>query len=362
MDVIELMQEAHHEQVVFCHDENSGLKSIIAIHDTTLGPALGGTRMWPYSDTEEALVDVLRLSEGMTYKAAVSGLALGGGKAVIIGDSKTDKTEALLRAHGRFVDTLGGRYITAEDVGITVEDIEYVYQETRYVTGIKSTPQGSGDPSPVTASGVYHGIRASCQHKLGSGDLRDVRVAIQGAGSVGYFLSEDLATEGAHITITDIDQDKVRRVVDEFGASVVQPDEIYDVDADVFAPCALGAILNDDTIPRLKTQIVAGGANNQLEDDRHGAMLEERGILYAPDYVINAGGLINVYGEIVGYDRETAKQKASEIYDALLSIYEISEEDGIPTYRAADRLARQRLRAVRAETMVEEVVPTGSQS
>lgn len=358
MDIFDLVQDAGHEQVVFCHDEASGLKSIIAIHDTTLGPALGGTRMWPYRNTQEALIDVLRLSEGMTYKAAVAGLALGGGKAVIIGDPRTDKTEALLRAHGRFVGTLGGRYITAEDVGITVEDMEHVYKETKHVTGIQSSPHGSGDPSPVTAYGVYWGIKASCRHKLGSDELAGVRVAVQGAGSVGYHLCGDLAGEGAEITITDIDPGRVQRVVDAFGAAAVGPQEIYDIDCDVFAPCALGAIVNDSTVRRLKCRIVAGAANNQLDEDRHGDALDARGILYAPDYVINAGGLINVYGELRGYDRETAKREARKIYDTLLSIFRIAEEEGIPTYRAADRLARLRLQEAHERTDVDKPRPS----
>ncbi|MGH7565614.1 MAG: Glu/Leu/Phe/Val dehydrogenase dimerization domain-containing protein [Gemmatimonadota bacterium] len=347
MDVFDQIHEAHHEQVVFCHDAESGLDSIIAIHDTTLGPALGGTRMWPYRSTHEALVDVLRLSEGMTYKAAVADLELGGGKAVIIGDSKRDKTPELLRAHGRFVDTLGGRYITAEDVGIGVEDMEYVYEETRHVTGIKSSPQGSGDPSPVTAFGVYNGIKASCKQKLGGDDLDGVRVAVQGAGHVGYYLCENLAADGAVLSICDIDEERVQKVVDDFGATAVETDAIYDVECDVFAPCALGAIINDATLRRLRCRIVAGGANNQLEENRHGDALDAKGILYAPDYVINAGGLINVYGEIVGYGLETAKEKAHGIYGTLLSIYEIAAEEGIPTYRAADRLARERIRKAR---------------
>jgi leucine dehydrogenase len=349
LDIFDLIHEAHHEQVIFCRDPEAGLDSIIAIHDTTLGPALGGTRMWPYRTTEEALIDVLRLSRGMTYKAAVAGLALGGGKAVILGDPRLDKTEALLRAHGRFVNTLGGRYITAEDVGITVQDMEYVYQETEWVTGIKSKPRGSGDPSPVTAYGVYHGIRASCQWKLGSSDLDGIRVAVQGAGAVGYYLCENLADDGAILTITDIDEAKAARVVADFGASSVAPDDIYDVECHVFAPCALGAVVNDTTIPRFLCLIIAGAANNQLAEDRHGDELEEKGILYAPDYVINAGGLINVYGEIAGYGLRRAKEKAAEIYDTLLSIYQIAEDEGIPTYKAADRLAQQRLAAVREE-------------
>ncbi|HET6341029.1 MAG TPA: Glu/Leu/Phe/Val dehydrogenase dimerization domain-containing protein [Gemmatimonadota bacterium] len=349
MDIFDLMQDYGHEQVVFCHDEESGLKSIIAIHDTTLGPALGGTRMWPYRSTQEALIDVLRLSEGMTYKAAVAGLELGGGKSVILGDPKTDKTEALLRAHGRFVDTLGGRYITAEDVGISVDDMEYVYQATRHVTGIRSSPRGSGDPSPVTAYGVYWGIKASCRQKLGSDDLSGVRIAVQGAGHVGYHLCEDLAAEGAVISITDIDQERVNRVVEEFGATPIAPDDIYDVDCEVFAPCALGAVINDQTLRRLRCRVVAGAANNQLAEDRHGDAVDARGILYAPDYVINAGGLISVYSEIVGYDAETAKEKARGIYETLLKVYRIAEEDAIPTYRAAERLARHRLRKARLQ-------------
>lgn len=349
MDVFDQIHEAHHEQVVFCHDAESGLDSIIAIHDTTLGPALGGTRMWPYRSADEALTDVLRLSEGMTYKAAVANLELGGGKSVIIGDSKRDKTPELLRAHGRFVDTLGGRYITAEDVGIGVEDMEYVYEETKHVTGIRSTPHGSGDPSPVTAYGVYNGIKASCRKKLGTDELKGVRVAVQGAGHVGYHLCENLAAEGAVLTICDIDDDRVRKVVADFGATPVGSDEIYDVECDVFAPCALGAIINDGTLRRLRCSIVAGAANNQLEEDRHGDALDAKGILYAPDYVINAGGLINVYGELVGYGLETAKEKARGIYGTLLSIYDIAEEEATPTYRAADRLARERIRKAREQ-------------
>lgn len=355
MDVFDQIHEAHHEQVLFCHDAESGLDSIIAIHDTTLGPALGGTRMWPYRSTHEALIDVLRLSEGMTYKAAVAEIELGGGKAVIIGDSRRDKTPELLRAHGRFVDTLGGRYITAEDVGIGVEDMEYVYEETRHVTGIRSSPQGSGDPSPVTAYGVYNGIKASCLKKLGTDDLKGVRIAVQGAGHVGYYLCENLAADGAVISITDIDTERVHKVVADFGATPVDPDEIYDVDCEVFAPCALGAIINDATLRRLRCQVVAGGANNQLEEDRHGDALDAKGILYAPDYVINAGGLINVYGEIVGYGLETAKEKARGIYGTLLSIYDIAAEDGIPTYRAADRLARERIRKARERKAAQPV-------
>ncbi|MFN2431925.1 MAG: Glu/Leu/Phe/Val dehydrogenase dimerization domain-containing protein [Gemmatimonadota bacterium] len=340
------MAAANHEQVVFCRDPASGLHAIIAIHNTTLGPALGGTRMWPYVSEEEALIDVLRLSEGMTYKAAVTGLNLGGGKAVILGDPRRDKSEALLRAHGRFVDTLGGRYITAEDVGITVSDIEYVSMETSFVTGVSSIPGGSGDPSPVTAFGVYHGIKAAAKRVWGSAELKGRSVAIQGAGSVGGHLARDLAAEGARLYVSDIDPARVQQVVERTGAAGVPPEEIFGLDVDVFAPCALGAIVNDETIPQLRCRIVAGGANNQLAEDRHGDELLRRGILYAPDFVINAGGLINVYSELQGYDAVAARSKARGIYDTLLAIFERAEADGIPTYRAAERLAEARIQDV----------------
>jgi leucine dehydrogenase len=340
------MAEASHEQVVYCRDAASGLRAIIAVHDTTLGPALGGTRMWPYRSELEALTDVLRLSEGMTYKAAVTGLNLGGGKAVILGDPGRDKSEALLRAHGRFVDSLGGRYITAEDVGITVADVETMAMETRFVTGILSTPGGSGDPGPVTAFGVYHGIRACATRVWGEPVLEGRRVAVQGAGSVGSHLARHLAEEGARLWISDLDAARARRVAEATGAVVVDPEAIFDVEADVFAPCALGAVVNDATIPRLRVRVVAGAANNQLAEDRHGDELARRGILYAPDFVINAGGLINVYLELQGYDPEVARSKARGIYDTLLAIFERAEADAIPTHRAAERLAEARIRDV----------------
>jgi leucine dehydrogenase len=342
-DTFQRMDLAQHEQVVFCRDAASGLRAIIAIHNTTLGPAVGGTRMWPYASEEEALIDVLRLSEGMTYKAAVTGLNLGGGKAVIIGDPKRDKSEALLRAHGRFVDSLGGRYVTAEDVGITVQDMEYVYMETPFVTGVASAPGGGGDPSPVTAFGVYHGIKAAAKKVWGSPDLAGRSVAIQGVGSVGGHLAQNLAAEGVRLHVSDIDPARVQRVVQETGATAVAPEEIFGLDVDVFAPCALGAILNDRTIPQLRCRIVAGGANNQLAEHRHGDELMRRGILYAPDFVINAGGLINVYSELQGYDPVAARNRARGIYDTLLAIFERAEADGIPTYQAAERLAEARI-------------------
>ncbi|MFQ6102904.1 MAG: Glu/Leu/Phe/Val dehydrogenase dimerization domain-containing protein [Candidatus Glassbacteria bacterium] len=343
MVCFERMSELEHEQVVFCHNKVANLKAIIAIHNTILGPALGGTRMWPFKSEEEALIDVLRLSRGMTYKAALAGLNLGGGKAVIIGNPKKDKTENLFRAFGRFVESLGGRYITAEDVGTTVQDMEYVFMETKHVTGVAMTRGGSGDPSPFTASGVYHGIRACVKEKMKRDDLEGLRVAVQGVGHVGYHLVKNLTEAGAKCIVTDIDKDKIERVVDEFKTENVEPDEIYGVDAEIFAPCALGAVINDKTIPMLKCQIVAGGANNQLAEERHGDVLHERGILYAPDYVINAGGLINVSIELEGYVRERALKKTEQLYDSLLKIFELKKRKKIPTYKAADLLAEERI-------------------
>lgn len=341
--MFDLINEHNHEQVVFCHDESAGYKGIIAIHDTTLGPALGGTRFWNYASDSEAIVDVLRLSRGMTYKAAVAGLNLGGGKSVIIGDPKTQRRELIFRAHGRFVETLKGRYITAEDVGTSVEDMEYVFMETEHVTGRGDT---SGDPSPVTAYGVYRGIKAAAQEKYGSGDLEGKTVTVQGVGHVGYYLCRYLCEEGAKLVVTDIDRERVERVVMDCGARAVGPDEIYDVEADIYAPSALGATVNDETLKRLKVSIIAGAANNVLAKERHGDVLHERGILYAPDYVINAGGLINVYGELNGWSAERSKRKAAEIYNTLLQIFEVAREEGIPTYTAADRVAERRIKQV----------------
>jgi leucine dehydrogenase len=343
--IFELMKEHGHEQVVFWSDPITNYRGIIAIHNTTLGPALGGTRFWNYTSEEEAIIDVLRLSKGMTYKAAVSGLNLGGGKSVIIGDPKTTRREMIFRTHGRFVDSLKGRYITAEDVGTSVEDMDYVQMETRFVAGVAG---GSGDPSPVTAYGVYRGIKACAKERFGDDSLSNLTVAVQGVGHVGYYLCEYLAAEGAKLVVTDIDQVRVQRVVDEFRARAVKPNEIYEVDAQVFAPCALGAVVNDQTLAKFKFQIIAGAANNQLADDYHGDELEKRGILYAPDYVINAGGLINVYGELHNWTADRANRKAGEIYDTLLDLFELAREQGIPTYEAADRLAERRIEQVGA--------------
>lgn len=340
-----MLSEGGHEQVVFCRNDAAGLKAIIAIHDTTLGPALGGCRMWHYETEEEALTDVLRLSRGMTYKAAAAGLNLGGGKAVIIG-KRDQKSEALFRVFGRFIESLNGRYITAEDVGTSVHDMEYIFMETKYVTGVAPAHGGSGDPSPVTAFGVYQGMRAAAKAAFGSESFKDKRIAIQGLGNVGKNLVRHLHEEGAKLTVTDIDEKRCHRIKEEYGCEVVTPDSIYDVDCDIFSPNALGAVINDDTIGRLKCKVVCGGSNNQLKEDRHGKELGERGILYAPDYVVNAGGLINVYVEMEGYVRDRALRMAGGIYQNTERVINISREQGIPTYEAADRFAEERIEKI----------------
>lgn len=345
LDTFELMAEGGHEQLVLWSEPESGYRGIIAIHDTTLGPALGGTRFWNYENERAAILDALRLARGMTYKAAVAGLGLGGGKSVIWGDSHTEGREAIFRAHGRAVESLKGRYITAEDVGTSPADMEFVRMETAHVAGLLGA---SGDPSPVTAFGVYQGIRACARIEYGDDSLAGRHVAVQGLGHVGYFLCEDLARDGARLTVTDIDPERVQKAVDAFGATAVATDAIYDVDADIFSPCALGAVVNDDTIARMKVDIVAGAANNQLEKSRtHGQALQDKGILYAPDYVINGGGLINVYGELHGWSREQSKDKAGHIYDTLLHIFQLAKSEGIPTGVAADRIAEDRILAAK---------------
>lgn len=337
-----------HEQVVFCQDEATGLKAIIAIHNTVLGPALGGTRMWNYATDEEALIDVLRLSRGMTYKAAISGLNLGGGKAVLIGDPAKLKNEAFMRRFGRFVDSLGGRYITAEDVNMKTRDMEYVHMETDYVTGIPESMGGSGDPSPVTAYGVYMGMKATAQHVYGSDNLSGKSVVVQGVGQVGMYLVDHLTKDGAKVYISDIVEEKLKRVAKNSGAEVVGMDEVYDLDVDIYAPCALGATLNDDTIPRLKASIIAGGANNQLKEERrHGYMLIDRGITYAPDFLINAGGLINVGAEYYGpFNREKAHHDAEKIYDTTLAILKMATDESISTQEAAIKIAEKRMATI----------------
>jgi leucine dehydrogenase len=330
-----------HEQVVFCHDKSSGYRGIIAIHSTTLGPALGGTRFWQYSSDEAAFTDALRLARGMTYKNAVAGLNLGGGKAVIIGDNTTRNREMLFRAHGRFVESLGGRYITAEDVGTSPGDMDFVHMETEYVGGLGAR---SGDPSPVTARGVFRSILASAQWRWGSTSLEGRTVVVQGVGHVGQFLCHELAAVGAKLKVHDIRAERAKEMVDRYGAVAVSADGVYTTEADIFAPCALGAVLNDDTIPKLRVEIVAGGANNQLLDrDRHAAALEERNILYAPDFVANAGGVINVYSELTGWSTERTLRKADEIFETIMGVYQIAKEQSITTALAADRLAERRL-------------------
>lgn len=346
--IINKMESGEFEQVVFCHDKESGLKAIIAIHDTTLGPALGGCRIWNYDNEEDALVDAMRLAKGMTYKNAVAGLNLGGGKTVIIADPKKDKTEALLRAYGRYVESLNGRYITAADVGSQPEDLDIVYQETDYVVGISESYGSSGNPSPVTAMGVYKAMRRTAKEAFGDDSLEGKNVAVQGCGSVAYTLCKHLHEAGANIIATDIDEEAVERVVKDFGAEKVGVDEIYEVEADIFAPCALGAILNDDTIPKLKVKAVCGSANNQLADvKKHGQMLKDRGIIYAPDFIANAGGVINVADELLGYNRERALEKASTIYDQIGLVFDIAKEENITTAEAADKMAEERIETMK---------------
>lgn len=342
--VISKMEMMGHEQILFCTDEETGLKAIIAIHDTTLGPALGGTRMWDYTTEAEALQDVLRLSRGMTFKAAISGLNLGGGKAVIIGDANTEKTEALMRKFGEYVDSLGGKYITAEDVGMNTKDMQYVRQMTKHVTGIPQSMGGSGDPSPVTAYGVYMGMKASAKFKWGSDSLKGKKILVQGVGNVGKNLVKHTTEEGAKVYITDINVSKLEKVSKMYGAEIIMGDSIYDMDMDIYAPCALGATLNTNTLNRLKCDIIAGAANNQLEDELvHAEMVKEKGLIYAPDFLINAGGLINVYSEINGYNREKSLEQTKKIYNTTLEILLKADAEDITTHKAALIIAQQRI-------------------
>lgn len=338
------LSDLGHEQVLFCSDNETGLKAIIAVHSSVLGPALGGTRMWTYASDMDALTDVLRLSRGMSFKAAISGLNLGGGKAVIIGDSRKQKSEAFMRRFGKFVENLNGKYITAEDVGTSTRDMEWVKMETDHVTGIPEVMGGSGDPSPVTAFGTYLGMKASMKKVTGSDSLAGKKVIVQGTGNVGYYLCDLLKKEGAKIFAFDIFEDKLSRVVNEFGATAISEDQVYSMDADVFSPNALGAILNENTISQLKVSVIAGGANNQLKDEVADAKrLQERGIIWAPDFVINAGGLINVYTELEGYNRERAMSRAEGIYDTTLRIYDYAEANNITSSESSIVLAKKRI-------------------
>lgn len=344
--VISPMLDYGHEQVVFCQDEASGLKAIIAIHDTTLGPSLGGTRMWNYANEMEAINDVLRLSRGMTYKASISGLNLGGGKAVIIGDSYTQKSEALFRRFGKFVNSLSGKYITAEDVGINPKDMEYVSMETKHVSGLPKSLGGSGDPSPVTAYGVYMGMKAAAKVQYGSDSLKDKKIAVQGIGHVGEHLVKHLSKEGAKVSISDINEKRLKSVAERYNVEIVEGD-IYDIPMDIYAPCALGGTINDDTIGRLKASIIAGAANNQLLNEQaHGTALHDNGVLYAPDFLINAGGLINVYREVEGISEERAMELTEGIYHTTLNIFKLAASQNVTPHEAAFQIAEARLSSI----------------
>lgn len=343
-DLFSDLENKDHEQILFCQDKATGLKALIAIHNTVLGPGLGGTRMWTYAKEEDAVRDVLRLSRGMTYKASISGLNLGGAKAVIIGDPKTQKSEALMRKFGRYVQNLSGKYITAEDVGTTTKDMEYVAMETDHVVGLPEIRGGGGDPSPVTAYGVYMGMKAAAKKAYGNDSLEGKTIAIQGVGKVGLHLVEYVHNEGAKIYVTDIFDTGVKIAVEKFGAISVPSEDIYGLDVDIFAPCALGAILNTENINKLKCNIIAGAANNQLENEReHGDLCQDKGILYAPDFLINAGGLINVFSEYNGYVREIAMSQTEDIYNTTLAIFNHAEENKVNTQLAAIQLAEKRV-------------------
>lgn len=346
--VFDLMQQMGHEQVVFCHDPHSGLNAIIAIHNTTLGPALGGTRLWNYNSHHEAVVDALRLSRGMTYKAAISGLNLGGGKAVIVGDASKVKSEGLWRRYGKFVDSLNGKYITAEDVNTSARDMEYIALETESVTGVPEYMGGSGDPSPFTAYGVFVGMKAAAKKQWGSDSLSGKKVVVQGVGHVGQYLVGHLIEAGAKIYITDINQDKLNQTVEKFrSVEVIEGNDLFDMEMDIYAPCALGATVNDESIAKMKCPIIAGAANNQLADENvHGPKLIEKGILYAPDFLINAGGLINVSAELDGYNKERVMGNVEKIYDRTLEIFALSEKEKIHTQAAATQIAEKRLRDI----------------
>lgn len=328
-----------YERVLLGSDDAAGYQGIIAIHSTELGPAVGGTRYWSYKTEDDAITDALRLARGMTYKNALAGLPFGGGKSIIMRDGNAPDREQLFRAHGRMVNSLAGKYITAEDVGTSTADMEYILKETSYVGGLQGR---SGDPSPHTARGVFRAMQAAAKHKWGSEDLAGKTVAIQGCGHVGYFLAGELARVGAKLIVADVDPAKVKRAVEDHRAAAVEPEEIYSAPADIFAPCALGGVLNDQTIPQLKATLVVGAANNQLLESRHGELLQQRGVLYAPDYAANAGGVINgCCREMLGWDVEKTLAKTDAIYDTLLKIFAMADREKIPTYQAADRLAEE---------------------
>lgn len=347
MSLFGQLNSYEHEQVVFGYDKDTGLKCIIAIHNTVLGPALGGTRMWNYQSETDAIKDALRLSRGMTYKSAISGINLGGGKAVIIGDPHKDKSEKLWRSYGKIVNSLNGKYVTAEDVGTSAEDMEYIAEETKHVMGKPSYLGGSGDPSPMTAYGTYLGIKASAKKLWGNDNLSGKKIMVQGMGHVGQYLLEHLAKEGANIYVSDIYENKIKEASSKFKVNVVAADKVYEQAVDIYSPCALGATINDGTINQFKCSIIAGAANNQLENEvKHADILKEKGILYAPDFLINAGGVINVYLEMVGYSKERAMAYTEKIYDRTLEIYNRSEKDNITTHKAAMTLAQERINSI----------------
>ncbi len=347
MNIFTEIIELEHEQVMVCYDRNTNLKAIIAIHNTVLGPALGGTRFWNYTSEETALTDVLRLSRGMTFKASAAGLNLGGGKAVIIGDPNQIKNEALLRRFGKFVQNLNGKYITAEDVGVNEKDMEFIHSETSHVTGLPVSMGGSGDPSPFTAYGVYLGMKATAKKLYGSEDLSRKKIVVQGLGKVGYYLISHLKKEGSTVYVYDIQESAIQKVVKEFKAIPIDGNKIFETDAEIYAPCALGATLNPDTLANIKFQMIAGGANNQLlDEERDGNTLMQKGILYAPDFVINAGGLMNVHTELEGYSKERALEKVETIYSNIEKVYQIADKQKVNTQKAAIYLAENRIQAI----------------
>lgn len=349
MHFVEFMEANGHEEFAVWTDRAVGLRAFIAIHDTTLGPALGGTRIWPHPTEDEAIMDVLRLSRAMTYKSAAAGLPLGGGKGLIMADPRTDKTEAMFRSYGRFVDTLQGRYVTTEDVGAAAENMEWISYETKHVVGLPESLGGSGNPSVVTGFGVFQAMRACAAERLGSTSLEGRRVAIQGFGHVAGSLAEHLVEAGARLVVADIFESAVERARAIDGVEIVEADAIYDVEADIFAPCALGGVLNAETIPRIRAPIVCGAANNQLADGDAAAALVAKDILYAPDYIVNAGGVINVYYELGRkYDREAAMAKTAAIFDTTTAVIETAKRKGITTAAAADALAEARIASVKA--------------
>lgn len=346
MGLFERIGPDGYEQVVFCHDRAAGLKAVIAVHSTRLGPSLGGTRFYPYASEEDAVEDVLRLARGMTYKSAAAGLDLGGGKAVIIGDPAVAKTEALLRAYARFVDSLGGRYITAEDVGTTQADMDLIRRETSYVTGVSQSLGGSGDPSAATAFGVLHAMKAAAKKLWGSTDLAGRHVVVSGVGKVGSCLVRHLVEERARVTVSDVYAPSVERVVHDFGVEAVPPEKAHAVECDVFSPCAMGAVLSEETIPELRCAAVVGSANNQLAEAADAERIADAGVLYAPDYVVNAGGVINIAEELRGYQRDRAWGEIRRIYDTTLAVLETAESEGTTTAAAADRVAERRIAAL----------------